>query len=59
MDFDIFDWVHTGRLANVAAHLCAKHASAVLPVSIWHDGPPTFLVSSLLSDCNQGEINES
>jgi hypothetical protein len=27
IDLDLFDWVHTRRLVNVAAHLCAKHAS--------------------------------
>nr|TKW28434.1 hypothetical protein SEVIR_3G319000v2 [Setaria viridis] len=45
-------FVRVRRSANVAAHLCAKHAAPSRPSLLWHDQPPSFLLSSIQSDCN-------
>jgi hypothetical protein len=55
VNLEFFDWTHTRRSANIVAHLCAKHVSVANPVAEWHAQPPSFLLSSLLSDCNQGD----
>jgi hypothetical protein len=40
------------RSGNTVAHLCAQFASSSVPSSMWCDQPPSFLLPSLLSDCN-------
>ena len=41
-----------GRAANVAAHLCAKQASADRRRCLWINYIPNFLADALQSDCN-------
>jgi hypothetical protein len=48
-----FCFVHVKGSANSAAHLCARQVSPSSPSFMWHDQPPSFLFSSLQSDCNQ------
>ena len=47
-----FYFAHVKRSANNVAHLCAKQASQSRPSLLWQDHPPSFLLSSLHSDCN-------
>ena len=46
-----FYFAHVKRSANNVAHLC-KQASQSRPSLLWQDHPPSFLLSSLQSDCN-------
>ena len=46
-----FCFAHVKRSANNVAHLC-KQASQSRPSLLWQDHPPSFLLSSLQSDCN-------
>jgi hypothetical protein len=41
-----------GRLANMAAHMCAKKASSVRRRCLWVNYTPPFLDQILVKDCN-------
>ena len=43
---------YTGRLANEAAHLCAKRASSSRRRCLWVNYKPPFLEQVLWKDCN-------
>lgn len=47
------DVVHVKPSTNGAARLCAKFAASSRSSVLWHDQPPSFLLPTLLSDCNQ------
>ena len=49
--FSTFRVIHTRRLANFAAHLCAQHATSLLDNFVW-SLPPSFLQQCLQFDCN-------
>ena len=42
---------HVMRLSNNSAHLCAKAACTLEVSECWMSSPPSFLVSSILEDC--------
>jgi ribonuclease HI len=50
--FSSFSLKHIGRDANLAAHLCAKQASADRRRCLWINYNPGFLSNTLLNDCN-------
>jgi hypothetical protein len=50
--FSSFSLKYIGRDANLAAHLCAKQASADRRRCLWINYNPGFLSNTLLNDCN-------
>ena len=48
--FTLFDVQHVNQLANLPAHLCAKHACTLNITDCWLEDTPSFLVTSLLAD---------
>lgn len=51
-----FSVEHVRRSGNSVAHLCAKYASSSRSSLLWQDEPPSFLLPSLLCDCNMLHI---
>ena len=49
--FTSFQVIHTRRLMNFTAHLCAQHSSSFLDNYVWLY-PFSFLQNCLQSDCN-------
>ena len=54
--FSSFRFLFVPREANVAAHLCAKSATAARPRCAWINTVPSFLASCLQHDCNSAMI---
>jgi hypothetical protein len=50
LSFISFRVQHAYRLANLPAHLCAKHACTLSLTSSWIDVVPDFLITSLQVD---------
>ena len=51
--FVSFSIQHVRRTANVPAHLCARRASTMDGTDSWLISSPSFLILSLLEDCNR------
>lgn len=51
-NFTSFSFEFVPRTANVAAHLCAKSASADRQRCVWVNMVPSFLANCLQQDCN-------
>jgi hypothetical protein len=48
--FISFGIQHVIMMANIPAHVCAKHACTLTVTSCWFDTPPSFVLTSLLFD---------
>jgi ribonuclease HI len=51
MVYSSFSMIHTRRMGNTAAHICARNASSSHAV-VWEGNPPSFLLRQLNEDCN-------
>ena len=49
--FSSFYVMHAKRMANKAAHACARHAASSA-FEVWAPTPPSFLLQALQDDCN-------
>jgi hypothetical protein len=49
-----FTTLHIRRTGNVAAHICARHASSI-HVAVWENNPPSFLLRQLNDYCNHND----
>ena len=56
--FSSFVIQHVIRAANGHAHLCAKRASMLNVIESWLATTPSFLISSLLTDCSANAFVE-
>jgi hypothetical protein len=54
MGISLFTTVHPRRMGNIAAHICARHASSIQDV-VWENNPPSFLLRQLNADCNHND----
>ena len=50
--FTSLKFMYVGRLANEAAHLCARKASPDRRRCVWINFIPSFLADILVKDCN-------